>query len=187
MGQRSGYTVWHVDGTGVVVCAIVTALAYGLVVAPLVKRQAVVTDGYRQLADRQKEAAQLSNALLALRSRSNALEDQSAQTRARLGLTDQMNGRVAELTGLLDRCALEVDTLKAGALVPGAFCDVVPIRISGQGGYRACRVFLHSLHETMPDLHAVGFDLKADPAKPEAGGQFQMDLFWYAAQRAPTS
>ena len=188
MSQRWGHLVsWHVDVAGAVVCVLVTALAYGAVVAPLLRTQAVIAVGYQQLADQRKEATQLCNALLALRSRSNTLEDLSAQTRARLRLTDQMNGRVAELTGLLDQYALEVDTLKAGTSITGSFCDLVPIRISGRGGYRECRTFLHELHQTMPDLRAVGFDLKADPAKPEAGGQFRLDLFWYAAKRPPAS
>jgi Tfp pilus assembly protein PilO len=183
MDQRSGQPGWHVDVAGIVVCAIVTVLAYGIVVAPLLKRQAVVAAEYQQLADHQKEASRLSNTLLALRSRSKAIENESAQTQVRLCSTDQMNGRLAELTGLLDRCALEVDILKAGTPVSGPFYDLVPIRVSGQGGYRECRAFLRDLHRTLPDIHAVGFDLKANPAEPEAGGQFRLDLFWYAAKR----
>jgi Tfp pilus assembly protein PilO len=176
-----------VDVAGIVVCTIVTVLAYGAVLAPLLRRQAVVAAEYQQLADRQKEGSRLSNTLLALRSRSNTIESQSTLSQIKLWSTDQMNGRLAELTGLLDRCALEVDTLKAGTPVQGPFCELVPIRISGRGGYRECRAFLHDLHGTMRDIHAIGFDLKANPAKPEAGGQFRVDLFWYAAKRPPAS
>jgi len=187
MDQLSKHPVWHIDAAGLVTCVIVTVLAYGFVVAPLLKRQGVVAAEYQQLADRQKEASRLSNTLLALRSRCNTIEGQSTLSQIKLWSTDQMNGRLAELTGLLDRCAMEVDTLKAGTPIPGSFCDLVTIRVSGQGGYRECRAFLRDLHRTMRDIHAIGFDLKANPAKPEAGGQFRLDLFWYAARRPQTS
>jgi len=183
MEQRSGQPIWYVDAAAVAGCAIATVLAYAVVVAPLLRKQAVVAAEYQQLADQRKEASRLCNSLLALRSRTGVLEGQSAQNRISLYSTDQMNGRLAELTGLLDRCAIKVDTLKAGTPISGPVCDVVPIRVLGRGGYRQYRTFLRDLHQNLRDIRAVGFDLMADPGQSGTGGPFRLDLFWYAAKR----
>jgi Tfp pilus assembly protein PilO len=187
MNQRPRYSIWHVDVAGVVVCLAATVLAYTLGIVPVLADQAATTTKYQQLADLQRVTSRLNNTLLVLRSRCTALETQTRETQIKLWYTDQMNGRVAELTGLLDRCGMEVDTLKAGDPIVGPFCDVICIRLSGRGGYRQCQAFLSDLHRAAPDLSPAAFELMANPAKPELGGQFRMDFFWFSAKRPSTS
>lgn len=171
----------RVDAAGAAVLALLTLLLYVTAVAPLMagaERRRTAAD---ELAARRQEAAAASAAVRGLQQRLAATQRALAESPLRLEPSRRVNQRHAEVTRLAGEAGLEIRELQPGAAARQAFCEAVPMEISGSGGYPAAAEFLRRLHRVFPDMAVAAFDLAGDPAQPMATPSFRFNLVWHAS------
>lgn len=99
---------------------------------------------------------------------------------------DGLNHRLADLSQLSSECGLLVEDLKPGDAVQTPHFLIIPVQMSGHGSYQSCAVFIHSLHQQLPDLDMRSFKLTGVPSDPQTKGTFEFQLGWYASPRGST-
>lgn len=174
-------SLWMIDIVGSLICVVVTVVAYGLAVKPLMAQRQLVKNASRQLQIKRAEAGEINTSLRELKKLTIAARDQLANNGLELEAVDTINQQIAELTNLLTECRLATDDIHTGRIQIGRRCDLVPIRISGKGRYDRFVLFLHKLNLNLPDISVVGLSLQGTPDRPGEKGSFEFELFWYAA------
>ncbi|MFM9996499.1 MAG: type 4a pilus biogenesis protein PilO [Phycisphaerales bacterium] len=175
------WPMWRLDAGGLGVCAAITAGFYFGGLEPLDRARAVDAAG-RDAADAVRMKADAARAQL------RVAEQKLAQVRRaiaasplRLAGSDHLNSRVAELSRLARDNGLEIDEIRPGTPAGEAWFTRVPIRIAGNGPYRACLLFLHGLHDVFPDTGLYAIELRGDPSPSDTPALFTFDLVWFAA------
>lgn len=175
------WSMWRYDAAGVALCAVLTGVFYVAGLEPLERIRAAEAAG-RDAAEAVGMKADAARAQL------RAAEMKLAQVRRaiaasplRLAGSDHLNSRVAELSRLARENGLEIDEIRPGTPVGETWFTRVPIRIAGNGPYRACLLFLHRLHETFPDTGLSAIELRGDPSPADTPALFTFDLVWFAA------
>lgn len=168
---------------GVVLCLAMTAGAYLAGVHPLVQAHAESVMGKKNLDDMQGLVLEREQ-LLAQALRQQAEMGEALKTMPQgLQSIGQLNQRLAELTALALNHELRVRTVATGQTTETPEYLVVPIRLTGNGGFQAYTSFMHSLHLAYPDVFVQAFDLTGDPSKPKSPASFALDLTWHAARK----
>jgi Tfp pilus assembly protein PilO len=94
-----------------------------------------------------------------------------------------LNQRLADLAQLSNECRLTVDNLKPDEAIPTVHFLIVPVQMSGRGSYQSCAMFIHALHQQLPDVDVRSFKLAGIPNDPASMGRFEFQLGWYALPR----
>ncbi len=173
-----------IDGGGALAVLVLTAAFYYVGVAPVRSARETERAGAARLADRDREATVLRGELAAVRERLSDARRRAAGSPLSLERPDRMNARMAQLNALAKLNGLEVDEIKPGSFEDGAWFTRVPLRIAGNGPYRAGMLFLHQLNRQFPDMGMAGLEIRGDPATDDTPAIFMFDLVWYAAPRA---
>jgi Tfp pilus assembly protein PilO len=170
-----------VDGIGAGLGMVITIVAYTLVLSPLLDQRRLIQATSGQIKTRRAESSKLNTSLLALKKLTIEARTQLEKNNVPLESAESLNRQIAELTGLLTACELTIEDVQTGRIMIGRRCDLVPIRVSGQGNYDRFVYFLHKLSLDLPDISVTGLDLQGLPERPGAKGSFVFDLFWFAA------
>lgn len=172
---------WEIHGVGAAVLLGLSAAFYAAVVAPEINARAAAREQRTQLEQRMKRDGTLASAL-------DHAENELARVVAALDASpldlkraDQVNQRLAALIEAANRRGVRVDGVQPGAPVERDRFVKVPIRLAGDGSFRACTLFLHELHAGFPDTGVESIELTGNPASSESGATFVFNLVWYAA------
>lgn len=177
----------QIDAAGVTLCVLMSLLAYFVVIGPLVEKGSNLGRQRRELAVQSDKASNLKASMAKLGKQLTGLIDEAARTRIRLHSADQINVRIAELTELLSDCSLELDDVRIGSgpcRIARPRCDIVPIGITGSGGYKQSAKFLHELGRTLPDIGVAKLELWGNPANSQEPRRFHFELLWYTVPGA---
>jgi hypothetical protein len=180
-------TPLQMDIAAVTICIGMSLLAYFVGLAPIVEHRARRVTQWEQWVERRQDLSRLSNTALALKRHLSATREELTRCEVKLESADQINTRVAQLTGLLSECELQVDTLQAGRVLAASQCHLIPIAIQGRGGFVQSLSFLHRLGTTLRDVGAIQFSLSGDPSKTGERGTFKIDLLWYTSPKGGAS
>src|SRR5512135_1554702 len=113
-------------------------LFYGLVVQPLLRRQALDAEQRHELKTQQGKVVELKAATAKVHERVTAAQRDLADSSIQLDAAAHINKRVAGLTQFFSDCELAVDDVQTGRLYNGLQYDLVPITILGRGSYGQC-------------------------------------------------
>jgi Tfp pilus assembly protein PilO len=185
MSQR--LTPRQMDIAAITICVGMSLLAYFVGLAPAMEHRTQRATQGKQWVSCRQDLSRLSNAVLALNRRLSAAREELNRCEVKLESADRINTRVAQLTGLLSECELQVDTLQPGQVLAGAQYSLIPITVQGKGGFVQALSFLRRLGSALRDVGAIQFSLSGDPSKPAEPGEFKVDLFAYAAPKGMAS
>ena len=173
-------TLWQIDAAGTIVCVAASLGAYFGVLGPLMAQRSFLASQRQELAIQSEKASELEASMSTLKNRLAVAQKELAQSEIKLEEASRINQHVADITTFLSDCELKVDQVQIGKILVGLRCDLVPISISGKGGYKQCAAFLHQVCRTFPDISVAEFELQGNPAKPGQPGTFRFELFWLA-------
>lgn len=177
----SSKPLWFIDLAGLLVGLVVTIAAHRLMFQPLFAQRSASRETAQQLQRQNEQADTMNTSLLTLKQRTIVAREELAVSDVHLESADLINQQIANLTGLLTDCQLTLNDIQTGRIIMGRRCDLVPIRVSGKGGYDQFMFFLHKLRMDLPDISVAGLDMHGTPERPGETGSFVFDLFWFAA------
>jgi len=169
---------------GTIFCVAASLWAYFGVLGPLMAQRSFLASQRQELARASERACELKALMSILKNRLAVVQKELAQSEIKLETADRINQHVADITTFLNACELKVDQVQIGKILVGLRCDLVPISISGKGGYKQCAAFLHQVCRTFPDISVAAFELRGNPAKLGQPGTFRFELFWLAISEA---
>ena len=180
------FSPWRIYLGGAIVCASLSAAAYGIGVRPASLRRAEQVTKQTELRTTRQKANKLAGQLNTARAELARVNESIASLPLRLEPVTQINQRLARLTDLADSIKpvkLTIDEMRPGVISEGRDYKTVPIYIAGNGTYPACAAFLHGLRTTFPDMAVLSFDTTNNSASPDApAATFQFELVWHAAK-----
>ena len=171
---------WQIDTVGTVVCVAASLWAYFGVLGPLIAQRSFLASQRQELARASERSCELKASMSILKNRLAVAQKELAQSEIKLEESWRINQHVADITTFLSDCELKVDQVQIGKILAGLRCDLVPISISGKGGYKQCAAFLHQVCRTFPDISVAAFELRGNPAKLGQPSTFRFELFWLA-------
>jgi len=192
--------LWLTDAAGMVVCVAASLGVYFFVLAPLMAQRSALESCRGELAIQSEKSAKLKASMSRLRNHLGAIQKELGRSQIKLEKASHINRRVAQINAFLADCELHVDqvqispsheqrnrittdsSLNGRGCATRQRCDLIPISISGKGGYKQCVAFLHKLYQAFPDISVAGFELRGNPASPEQLGTFRFELFWLAQE-----
>lgn len=178
--SKPRFNPWKLYASALLTCLALSAAGYALGVSPAMSRAAQTAADRAELAERRKQAGELSAATTAARADLVVTRDALAALPLKLEPASAVNQRLARLANMAAESNLSVAEVRPGALAEGRDFDSVPISIAGTGTYPACAAFLHRLHDRFPDTAVRSF--RAGQA--EAGSaSFGIDLVWHTSRK----
>lgn len=174
----------QIDAAGVFVCLVASLVVFFAVLGPLIKQRSFLANQRDKLAARRNESSGLGASMRRLGKQLATAEQELAQSKTRLGSSEQANQRLAELTALFYDCSLAVDDIQAGKTAARDVWDLVPIRIAGSGEYAQCVAALTRLRQRFADMSVARFRLAGNPARSEEPEAFRFQLLWHTAPQA---
>ncbi len=179
MSKRYGL-LW-VDAAGVGAFLLVSLIGYMTLVNPVLQKRSAAAGLQREMATRQKKAAELESAVAAAQERLATARQQLAAGAVQLESATHINRRIAGVTEFFSNCALHVDDVQTGRVSGGPQYDLVPITILGRGGHPQWVKLLQGLCAKYPDMSVMRIELSGNPVESTDSGKFRLELFWYAA------
>jgi len=172
---------WQIDLPVVLAICLVTVGAYLLLLRPMARRRADFIEQKDLLSSKRRQASQLKAASLAQREHLVSTGQSLESKRIDLQSTDSLNRQVARIADLLSECNLRTDDIQPGRVSERGTYNIVPIALTGKGGYTSCASFFHRITQALPDTGVSSFELSGDPGRPGDGGNFRLELRWYTA------
>jgi Tfp pilus assembly protein PilO len=173
---------WQIDLPVMAAILLASLSTYFALLRPMARRSAEFADNESVLAEKRRRASQLKAASLARKEDLTSLHSALAERQTKLQPSANLNRQVAQIAALLTECSLTTDDIQPGGASGQGGYNVVPIALTGRGGYRSCAAFLHRLSQTFPDTGVTSFELSGSPAQPRAAGNFRLVLKWYTAE-----
>jgi hypothetical protein len=120
----------------------------------------------------------------------NGLKNKVERRGVRLQPVSAQHERNRELAQLARELGVEITQITPGeprsqGAVPGLV--IVPMKISGVGGYPQSTRFLARLHAVFPDMAIASLSLEHVPGKDAGASSFSVDLRWHAEQVATSA
>jgi hypothetical protein len=175
------YSLLKIDAAGIGLCVAASLVFYWATVEPLLQRQSLAAEQWRDLKNRQDKVAELKTAAAKVHERTTGVQAELAASAIQLEPAVHINKRVAGLTQFFSDCALDVDNVQTGRVYNGLQYDLVPITILGRGPYAQCVTFFRGLRSTFPDMSVARIEFSCAPGPTVKPATFQFDLLWYAA------
>jgi Tfp pilus assembly protein PilO len=173
---------WPVIGGAAIVCAVITAAAWGLAVQPALSQRSQRQVQLRDLSIHRHKSAILSANRTKARLGHAAAREDLARIALALKPATEVNARLAGITKLASDCRLTIDEVQPGQTAPAAGYQQVELKIAGSGAYPAVVQFLHQLHQNFRDLGVRAISLVPDSGNVLTPNvRFRLDLIWYAA------
>jgi hypothetical protein len=171
----------NIDVIGFAACAGLTLLGFLGIIQPISRMRGEVATLRTQLAIAERDTEAVGESRTRLSGQLTRVKIELDASPVHLKSVDQLNRRLAHLVDLAAESHVLLDETRAGDTKHGDRYETVPIAVSGSGTYPDCAVFLHRIHEELPDIEVLGFDLSGNPGSPRPNTQFQFELAWYAA------
>lgn len=171
------FPVIHAGGVGAII--VVTAIAYGVGIAPAQRSRDAAVAERQTLAERTQELSELEAQAREAAGRVRELKGKLAESKVRLESASQINSQVGRLTALAEAASLRIFEVTPGESRKGARYSQVPIRLTGESNYAAFTTFVESLHHEFPDVEVSSFKIAGHPDSPSAPAQFALELAWY--------
>ena len=110
-----------------------------------------------------------------------ALADVRTRITGAIHLSDraQANHTISLITDLAQNTGLIVESSTAGEAKDNELHAIVPILLSGKGGFLATTRFIHALVGQYPDVNVRSFQIASGRGSVGAASEFQLDLAWY--------
>ena len=140
-------------------------------------QQSQLRDQRRNLALMNSRAAEGQKAL-------DGVRTELAKFPVQLEPAGNVNSRIGRLTELANDHGLKVDEIEPASATYGRDYGSVPIRLNGNGGYKAWTAFLHDLSKSFPDTSVDSFQLSGKPDTPAAPMEFRVNLIWFVSPQA---
>ncbi len=172
---------WQINGAGIGVCLVVTALVYWIGIHPQFARQVEAEQARRSLQNKEADATQLVNQLTGLKRDLATVEGQLHASPLRLLPTSAINKRIAALAALAEQHHLKINQVQPGTPEPGKHYSTVPIRLSGSGRFTHVVAFMHQLHVEFKDVGVASWSVSGDPADDDDEAEFAFSLAWFAS------
>lgn len=173
---------WPVIGGAAVVCAVITAAAWGLAVQPALTQRSQRQAQLRDLSIHRHKSATVSASLTKARLGHAAAREDLARIALTLKPATEVNSRLAGITKLASDCRLTIDEVQPGQTAPAAGYQEVELKIAGSGAYPAIAQFLHQSHQTFRDIGVRAISLLPDSGNVLTPNvRFRLELIWYAA------
>ena len=153
---------------------------------PVVQARAQLKDDRHELSLRREMLTDYEEKVDHVKQRIDELQKEITITTVVLQDLTVLNQQLARLASLASQCGLVVHGVVPGEVMNTTRCRLVPIRLTGQGGYQAAATLLRRFHDLFLDVHVDGFELISDPQSTSLTKNIQFDLTWYAASRYPT-
>ena len=171
-------TFFKVDMGGVLASFLILGAGYGVGFRPLFEARSERRhlhqrlDASRQLAARHRvDEKRIDTALADVRARiSGAI---------RLSDRAQANHTISLITELAQNTGLIVESSTAGETIDNELHAIVPILLSGKGGFLATTRFIHALVEQYPDVNVRSFQIATSTAATAETPEFHLELAWY--------
>ena len=171
-------TFFKVDMGGVLASFLILGAGYGVGFRPLFEARSERRhlhqrlDASRQLAARHRvDEKRIDTALADVRARiSGAI---------RLSDRAQANHTISLITELAQNTGLIVESSTASETIDNELHAIVPILLSGKGGFLATTRFIHALVEQYPDVNVRSFQIATNPAAAGETPEFHLELAWY--------
>lgn len=177
---------WPLAAGTAIVCAAITAAAWGLAVQPALTQRSQRETQLRDLSIHRHKSAIVSANLTKARLGHVAAREDLARTALSLDPATEVNARLAGITRLAGDSQLTIDEVQPGHAVPSAEYQEVELKIAGSGAYPAVARFLHQLHKTFRDIGVRAISLVPDSGNVLTPNvRFRLELIWYAAPPAP--
>jgi hypothetical protein len=181
MKKRNQQNIWQIDLAGLIVCVGVSVAAYFLGLDPLLQQRSRITAQRGELVEEKRQCVTLEAALTTLKKKAIGIRQELTEEDVALESKDRINHRLGELATVLGCGEMQIDAVHTGQISKGRYCDLVPIRISGQSHYLESAAAFHELYRALRDVSIVGFKLEGAPDSSGQARSFSIDMFWYAA------
>ena len=181
MKKRNIQNLWQIDLAGLIVCIGVSVAAYFLGLDPLLQQRSRMTAQRGELVEEKRQCVMLEAALTTLKKKAIGIRQELTEADVALESKDRINHRLTELATVLGCGEMQIDAVHTGQISKGRYCDLVPIRISGQSSYLESAAAFHELYRTLRDVSIVGFKLEGASGSSGQARSFRIDMFWYAA------
>ena len=171
-------TFFKVDMGGVLASFLILGAGYGVGFRPLFEARSERRHLHQRLEASRQLAAQH-------RVDEQRIETALADVRARISgaihLSDraQANHTISLITELAQNTGLIVESSTAGETIDNELHAIVPILLSGKGGFLATTRFIHALVEQYPDVNVRSFQIATNPAAAGETPEFHLELAWY--------
>jgi len=172
---------WQIDLAGVLLCAVLSSVAYLAIVRPILRKHESFGEKQLQLKADKRRASKLAASELAHKRQLQLVTRALAASGVKLQPANRVNRQIAALTELVNQCGLKADDIQLGEVRRTGRYDAVPISLAGRGGYVTCAKFIRSLSQTFPDTGLASFEISGNPAVPSEAGRFRFGLLWHAA------
>ena len=173
--------LWSIDGIGLGVCAALSLAGCLVVIQPVLRAGTQRTAMRSTLGEQKSRAAELRQRRVALGRELERLDEQLAASELQLQSPQYLNRRMARLVELAAGSGLDIHETRQGKVRAHQRLQQVPLHLAGTGSYPDCAAFLHRVHETLPDMSIVDFELTGHPGARAVPADFRFDLVWYAA------
>ncbi len=174
---------WTIDGAGIAVCLLVTALVYWVGAAPVVQLYAKTQTQTSDLRRHKHTVAELVQSQRRVGQKLKSVRQSLDETGFRLQPAAQLNNHLAKLTRLATANGLEIHEVQPGEVMEGTYFRSIPIRITGAGAYPTCVYFLHQLHKNFLDTRVRSFGLTAKTNTPNPTVTIELDLLWHTTAK----
>ena len=178
------WSCWHIDVAGVLFCVGASLLAYFAGLRPLLRQHAAFAEQQIAITVQRREAARFAASVAVLKQQLASTSREFTEIGIELQSADRTNRQISQLTELMKECGLKTDDIRLEEISRGRRCDIVPISLAGQGGYKNCAVFLNRLSDDFPGTGAASFEMSGNPGKPDEIGKFHFNLHWYTIPKA---
>ncbi len=179
--RNTQWSLWGIDAAGVALCLAASAIAYASVIGPLLRQNASAAALRQQVREQEKTLAELQASVRDTETCLVTERERLSDGRILLESPSRTNERIAGLAALFGDHGLEIDDVLVGNVLPTAQCAVVPMTISGRGGYREILTLFRELTRTFADTSVATFNYGGSSAGTSPSQRFTLELLWYAA------
>lgn len=181
---------WKVDAIGVAAVLGITGIGYLAGVGPMVRDRVAEVEEAASIQLAQGELESVDRDLARAQALVNGLKNKVERRGVRLQPVSAQHERNRELAQLARELGVEITQITPGeprsqGAVPGLV--IVPMKISGVGGYPQSTRFLARLHAVFPDMAIASLSLEHVPGKDAGASSFSVDLRWHAEQVATSA
>jgi Tfp pilus assembly protein PilO len=149
-------------------------------VRPLLQNRADAAGQKIKLEQQQRLAGSAEALVRSQAAKLGALQAALATDPLRLQEARFINGKLAKISVLADARKLQIKELEPQHSVVEVPFEIVPINLAGSGTFRNCALFVHDMHESMPDVGFVAMQIEGNPQIPSAESTFKFEMQWYA-------
>ncbi len=176
-------SAWKVDAMGLAAVMGITGAGYLAGVGPIVRDRLARVEDAASMQLVQGELEGVDRDLLRAQAALNGLKARVERRGIRLQPVSAQHERNRELAQMAHEVGVEITQITPGepeaqGIIPGLV--VVPVKLSGAGGYAQATEFVARLHAGFPDMAVASLRLDRAGARGASQASFSVELRWHA-------